>query len=296
MRQPDEQQLRRALTAIAHPRTPGRIMSLLREKGPEALDSILEGLPASEQGRIEQQTNRLCERDVDVIFSGTARYPKRLADAPGAPPLLFVWGNEDLLDMAGVSMCGSRNVSPLGLKAAASCGSHVALQGMAVMSGYARGVDMETHLAALRMGGTTVIVLAEGIDHFRVKKSLPREHFTRERVVVVSQFPPTQPWTAGGAMTRNAVIVGLGLALVVVEAGEKGGTLGAGQHALRAGRPVLVLDFGTKTPPGNRILLEQGAIAVADPAQLKDVIARFASETRQREITHEWQPEQMTLG
>jgi DNA processing protein len=48
---------------------------------------------------------------------------------------------------------------------------------------------------------------------------------------VVSQFSPTQPWTTGGAMTRNSVVIGLGLALVVVEAGETGGTLAAGKRA-----------------------------------------------------------------
>ena len=273
-----EQQLRRALTAFGHPRTPGRIMELLRTDGVSALDGIYSQLPGPEMRRVEEQVLRLLDDGVDVLFWGDDRYPRQLLNAPGAPPILFVRGNEQLLEQPGISMCGSRNVSEQGLQAAAACGYEVARYGMVVMSGYARGVDMETHLAALNNDGTTVIVLAEGINHFRIKKALPRELFTRERVVVVSQFPPSQPWSAGAAMTRNAVIVGLGLALVVIEAGDKGGTLAAGQHALRAGRPVFVLDFGDSTPPGNRILLQQGATAVTSRPSLGTALDRLAPE------------------
>ena len=146
------------------------------------------------------------------------------------------------------------------------------------MSGYAKGVDMTTHVAALESHGKTVIVLTEGINHFKVKKDLPRELVTPETVVVVSQFAPTQPWTAGGAMTRNAVIVGLGLGLVVVETGERGGTLAAGQHALKATQPVLVLDFGTETPPGNKLLLQQGGMPVRDRDDLKRALVELLGE------------------
>ncbi len=273
-------QLRRALTACAHPRTPGRISALLRTEGVEALDSIYDGFTESMRHDIDRKADALATRGVDAMLAGDPRYPDRLATSPGAPPFLFFWGNVELLGRAGLSTCGSRHVSPLGLRSAEICGGEVARRGMVVMSGYARGVDEATHLAALEHGGSTVIVLAEGIDHFRRKRAYPADRFTPERVVAVSQFPPSQPWTAGGAMTRNAVIVGLGLALVVVEAGEKGGTLAAGQHALKAGRPVLALDFDGDTPPGNAILLGQGAVGVRGRQDLFEQMERLQDETK----------------
>lgn len=260
--------LRRALTALAHPRTPGRISTLLKHEGPAALGEIFAGLSDELRQSVILKAEQLAGRGVDVLLWGDEGYPERLAGTPSPPPLLFFWGNVDLLHRPGLSMCGSRHVSELGLQAAQICGGEVARRGMVVMSGYARGVDEATHLAALEHGGSTVIVLAEGIDHFKRKRTYPTDVFTPERVVAVSQFPPSQPWTAGGAMTRNGVIVGLGLGLVVVEAGERGGTLAAGEHALKVGRPVLALDFDGQTPAGNRMLLAKGAIPVRNRPDL----------------------------
>ena len=119
-------------------------------------------------------------------------------------------------------------------------------QGLTVVSGYARGVDTVTHVSALASGGSTVIVLPEGINHFRVKRGPVADVWSEERVLVVSQFPQGRPWSAGNAMTRNNVIIGLSLALIVVEASEKGGTLAAGTKALQLNKPVLALEFTMK--------------------------------------------------
>jgi DNA processing protein len=197
-------------------------------------------------------------------------YPTTLASLRNAPIALFTKGNSELLHAPGVGMCGSRNASPRGLSAAAGCGEEVAGQRLAIVSGYAKGVDTETHLAALRTGGSTVIVLAEGIGGFRQKRAFDEVGLDPDRVLVVSQFPPTQRWTAGAAMTRNGVIAGLGLALVVIEAGEKGGTLNAGSQALRMQRPVLALEFESMdTPAGNQLLIRDGAMPVRSRADLR---------------------------
>ena len=174
-----------------------------------------------------------------------------------AAPIIFYLGDLRLAERPGIGVCGSRAVSELGIKAARNCGGEVSRRGMVVISGYAKGVDTEAHLAALRSGGSTVIVLAEGFDHFRVKRVFARDIDPR-RVLVLSQFPPSQPWQAHAAMARNALIFGLGCALVVIEAGAKGGTLAAGEGALRIGRPLLVLDFGHDSPEGNQLLIKRG--------------------------------------
>jgi DNA processing protein len=133
---------------------------------------------------------------------------------------------------------------------------------------------MATHIASLNSGAETVIVLPEGIDHFRVKRDIAKT-WRDERTLVVSQFSPRQPWSAGGAMTRNSVIIGLSMALIVVEAGDRGGTLAAGKKALELGRRVLALEFGV-TPVGNKILLDEGAISVTS----RDELATFMNELR----------------
>ena len=210
---------------------------------------------------------------VDVVFRGGDCYPLQLNHLRRPPGLLFTWGNRDLLRATSVSMCGSRHVSERGLEAAAACGLEVATCGLTIVSGYASGVDTATHLAALRSGGSTVIVLAEGILGFRKKRVFHDVPFDEEHVVVVSQFAPGQHWNVGAAMTRNGVIVSLGKALVVIEAGETGGTLNAGLQALELGRAVLALEFSSQpTPAGNQLLIEKGAVPIQTRQQLGRVV------------------------
>ena len=157
----------------------------------------------------------------------------------------------------------------------------VARHGLCVVSGYARGVDTETHLGALKAGGSTTVVLAEGILHFRPKRVFRDLNFSSDRLTVVSQFAPWQRWHVGAAMTRNATIASLGRALVVVEAGETGGTLNAARQALAMRRPVLALEFGTRmTPPGNLTLFEEGAIPIRNRNQLIRVLKHIHETPR----------------
>jgi DNA processing protein len=187
---------------------------------------------------------------------------------PQAPPALFVIGDRRLLLSPGLGMCGSRKASVQGLLAARACGDEIARVGVTVISGYAHGVDAETHRSAVLAGGRTVAVLPEGIAKFRRHDWYGGAEEKPDQLIAVSQFTPTQPWSVGTAMARNTVIIGLGLGLVVVEAGEKGGTLNAGQQALSARRPVFTLQFGDETPSGNQLLIERGAIPVRSRAEL----------------------------
>jgi DNA processing protein len=215
---------------------------------------------------------QLITHGIDALLPDDDRYPAPLRGPRPRAPALFSWGRQDLLNRPAVGMCGSRDASPRGLDAAAACGEEVARAGFTIVSGYARGVDTETHLAALREGGVTIIVLAEGILHFKPKRAFNGLPFDEEHVLVVSQFPPQQAWASWAAMARNQVIVSASRALVVIEAGERGGTLDAGLHALRAGRPLFVLDLGDDAPPGNRRLLKQGATAVHTRKELRDLL------------------------
>ncbi|WP_152563846.1 DNA-processing protein DprA [Actinomadura welshii] len=270
----NQQSLALALVAFKSLRTPAKITEVLRSEGRNGLKKQWDLLDEMGKQELRQEIVSLSERGISVTLFGDRDYPRSLVrDGRPVAPILFYRGDSTLFRQPGVGMCGSRSATELGLKAARACGEEVSDRGLVVVSGYAKGVDTETHLAALRTGGKTVIVLAEGFDHFRVKKNYV-ELFDDSRVLVVSQFPPSQPWRSYNAMTRNSVIFGLSRALVVIEAGEKGGTLAAGQGALKYGRPVFVLDFGQDTPAGNRILLNLGGRSARSRAELGREIER----------------------
>lgn len=282
-----------ALVAFSYYRTPGKVRAALGDKGIEGLrvHATHEGFEALFRSCGEEAEN-LYRAGIDVVALGDERYPDRLFDANVPPPILFTWGNSDLLHANGVGMCGSRHVSTKGLEAARTCGLEVAEHGLVIISGYAKGVDTETHIAALASGGRTVIVLAEGISGFHRKRAFANVPFDDERVLVISQFPPGQRWNVGAAMTRNSIIAGLGKALVVIEAGETGGTLNAGLQALKMGRPVLALAFSSQeTPLGNQALFEKGAL----PIRSRQHLGRVLDAVEQSHETHELRAEQLNL-
>ena len=264
-----------ALAAFASLRTPSRITAALRSGGSAGLEAAFAELSAESRSDVQRKAIAMSDDGIDVVMFGDPDYPAQLVfGARPAAPVIFFKGNRDLLYSEGVGMCGSRNVSAPGLTAASKCGETVSGKKLVVVSGYAKGVDTATHLAALRTGGSTVIVLAEGFDYFRVKRDFAKD-FDADRTLVMSQFAPSQTWQAHAAMARNAIIYGLSKALLVIEAGARGGTLAAGQGALHVGRPVLVVDFGDQTPDGNRILLDEGATPIRTTNALSEVLDRI---------------------
>lgn len=211
----------RALVAFALYRTPTKMAAALLRSDADLIDELTTTM-GEEQAALTRQAEDLTERGIVALTVDDPRFPLSLAPN-GRPivPVLFCLGDLHLLNAAAAGMCGSRKASPLGLKAARACGEEVSARGLTVVSGYAKGVDTETHLAELDHGGTTVIVLAEGMNHFRVKRDFLKS-YDQQRILVVSQFHPAQTWASYAAMARNHVILGLGRALVVIEAGGQG--------------------------------------------------------------------------
>ncbi|MGH7045006.1 MAG: DNA-processing protein DprA [Stellaceae bacterium] len=213
------------------------------------------------------------------ITSDDVVYPPSLRPVFGAlvSPEIWYLGNIDLVNAKAVGFCGSRNASEYGLQIAADCASQLSAAGVTVVSGYAPGVDMASHNAALKGGGKTIVVLPEGIDYFRIKKNIV-EAWDWERVLVLSQFPRRAIWRADRAMERNKVIVALSEVVIVLEARERGGTLNAGYSTLSMNKPLFVAlyDDMNGAREGNQLLIQEGGIPLrrnrsTNQAQLREV-------------------------
>jgi DNA processing protein len=154
----------------------------------------------------------LQDRGVKVLVLGQPGYPARLLRTLGrsAPPVLYMVGDASLFDLPSVGFCGSRKASDKGLHITGASARMLAEAHVNVVSGYAHGVDLAAHQGALLAGGTTTIVLAEGILHFRLKGSLPAGSGDElpPSVLVVSEFPPGLPWKAHNAMTATTPSAG----------------------------------------------------------------------------------------
>ena len=207
------------------------------------IQEMLESLNANESAAVEM-ARRLEAAGVAVITENDTAYPQRLKTSlrDDCPPVLFVRGNARLLSEPAVGFCGSRKVSQKGEHITEQCAEQLAERGITVVSGYASGTDLAAHSSAIRHGGSTVFVLAEGILNAREKQPV-RPWLTEENHVFVSQFFPTAQWNVGSAMKRNGLIIGLSDAMILVESGKTGGTFAAGQETLQRGKPLFVIDF-----------------------------------------------------
>ena len=194
-------------------------------------------------------------------------YPKELLNllSRRAPSILSYIGNIELLKKKKIAFCGSRKTSETGIWITRDCISQLASdKDICIVSGYAAGVDMAAHYAALENGLSTIIVLPEGISHFSIRKEL-QEVWDINKVLVISEFFPSDKWLEGRAMQRNKTIIGLSSAVVVVEAGESGGSFDAGKKTLESGKKLFVTKYAV--PPvsalGNAKLLQGGASPLA---------------------------------
>ena len=181
---------------------------------------------------------------LDIITCAEADYPPPLTAIVDPPPVLWLRGVRQALEGPGVAMVGSRAGSPYALAVAERLAADLAERGLTVVSGLARGVDSAAHRGALSVGGKTVAVLGCGADVV-----YPPEHGglvtqIAARGAVISELVPGTPPQAWLFPQRNRIISGLCRATVVIEAGEKSGSLITARCALEQGRDVLAV-------PGN---------------------------------------------
>lgn len=167
-------------------------------------------------------------------------FPPLLRAIPDCPPVLWCRGDRDALLAPAVAVVGSRAASQTALQVSARLGEHLAAFGVVVVSGLARGIDSAAHRGALR-AGRTIGVLGSGPDRI-----YPAEHagLAREmlaRGMVVSEYPPGTPPRPFRFPERNRLISGLSLAVVVVEASERSGSLITVARASEQGREVMAV-------------------------------------------------------
>jgi DNA processing protein len=270
--------LRSAIAAWRAWRTPAVIRRELQAGGADALQKTWADLAQASQAEILALAERLENAGVQAFILGDADYPPAAAFLKSPPPILFAIGNTGLLNKRAVGVCGARAASSRGIEAARALASLIARSGDVLVAGNAQGVDAEAQGSALASDGSVISVLPDGISHLRWRTGSADVDATPSRQLAISQFPPWQPWSVGGAMTRNELIIGLSSALVVIEAGERGGTLAAGETALKLDRPVIVLNFGHDTPMGNKLLMRLGARAAKNPAEVYEQVAAATAQ------------------
>jgi DNA processing protein len=209
--------------------------------------------------------DRLRREGVDCLVWGDSQYNDTTHGNRKTllPPILFARGDTSILHKKSVGFSGSRNVSDEGVVAARGIVSQLVEAGADIVSGGARGVDTACHVAALEAGGTTTMVLPEGLAGYRPTSEI-QLLANVDNTLMISEFHPTATWQVSSAMQRNKTICGLSDVVIIIEARKDGGTMNTGENALKHGIPLFVVEYGATFPhnEGNASLLKAGAIAI----------------------------------
>jgi len=210
--------------------------------------------------RIHDETLRE-DGSTRVLARADAEYPSRLSEVPDAPATLHVRGRLVDEDALAVAIVGSRRATPYGLEVTETLAADLAARGVTIVSGLARGIDSAAHRGALRVGGRTLAVLGSGIDVIYPPENRRLADEIAARGALLSQFSPGTPPLPQNFPTRNQVIAAMSLAVVVVEAAERSGSLITARLAAELGREVLAVP-GRITAPESRganRLIQDGA-------------------------------------
>jgi DNA processing protein len=217
-----------------------------------------------------------------------ARYPAILAELPGAPAVLYASGDQarlaSLLEAPAAAIVGARRASPYALEVADGLGGGLSSAGVTVVSGMANGVDSAAHAGAMRSGSATIAVLAGSPDvaYPAAKRALHRRLVGE--AAILAEWPPgfsARPWCF---LARNRIIAGLAGVTIVVEAGERSGSLTTASFAANHGRTVGAVP-GRVTAAGasgSNALLFDGAHVVRDARDALELACGLDSGRAQR--------------
>ena len=264
---------------------PSNIHALLTTRCSKTVARLLGDVWCEALGNSGEIAESLSTMDVHII--GRGEYPQQLNDDQNAPTLLYSRGNLELLSRRRVGIVGTRNATEHGRTTAYEFGKVLSQNGVAVVSGLARGIDAAAHrgvLAAVKESTDNagpIAVVATGLDVV-----YPREHHglwkdVGERGLLLSENPPGTGPLPFRFPLRNRIIAALSEVLLVVESRLDGGSLITVREALDRGVTVMAVPGATSTraAQGTNMLIRDGALVAIEP---DDVLIALGLDTRRQ--------------
>jgi DNA processing protein len=256
--------------------TPRRMLQLAQAErtATRLLGRIRAGLGGSENDqtvaralRPEAIAGSLASSGARFVVTGDPEYPAQLEHLADPPLAVFVRGRPLGAVSSMVAVVGARNCSDLGRDIARELGRALAVAGVTVVSGAARGIDAGSHEGALAAGGSTVAVLGCGIDAAYPPGTRSLVERIAEAGTVVSEYPPGVPPDGFRFPARNRIVAALSRAVVVVEGEERSGSLISAEHALDLGREVFAVPGAVTNPLSEapHQLIREGATLIRGP-------------------------------
>ena len=215
----------------------------------------------------EEQLHKLNERGISFVSVEDGFFPKRLREIPECPYGIYYIGKLPPEDQPSVAIVGARNCSGYGREQARIFAEKLALRGISVVSGMARGVDGIAGRAAVMAGGNSFAVLGCGVDVIYPPENTELYQMLRERGGIISESRPGAEPRTQLFPRRNRLISGLADAVLVIEARRRSGTVITVDAALEQGREIFALPgrVSDRLSDGCNLLISQGATIACTP-------------------------------
>ena len=246
-------------------------------------DSVVDAWRSHDASLVHRIAEQCDAAGVWVTVRGDDSYPAALADDIDAPSVLFCIGRREALDHRRVGIVGTRHATQAGRHFARTLGEHLADSRVTVVSGLARGIDVESHRGALDSSNEphAVAVVAGGPDvvypreHAAMWKELPG------RGLIVSELPPGAKPEPFRFPQRNRILAALSEVLVVVESRETGGSMTTVREAMKRDIAVMAVPGSphVQSSAGTNGLLRDGCAPVTS---VDDVLVALGFERNAR--------------
>lgn len=200
-----------------------------------------------------------------ILTIDDERYPTLLRNIYDPPYVLYCTGQVmDWDKLLTITVVGTREPDKYGVKATEYLAENLALSGVTIVSGMARGIDSIAGGTAVKNGGKTIAVLGSGLDVVYPPEHGDLYQLIRKNGVVMTEYPPGTRPLGSNFPKRNRIMAGLSYGILVTQAPEKSGALITASYAIDSGRDLYAVPsdiFNTNSVGSNR-LIKQGAKSV----------------------------------
>lgn len=207
-----------------------------------------------------------------IVTLADEEYPRAMLEVPDPPPLLYVKGQRQRLNMPALAIVGSRSATPQGLANAENFARHLSECGWCIISGLALGIDGAAHRGGLQGKASSIAVVGTGLDIVYPSRHRELAHVLAQEGALVSEFPLGTPSKAQNFPRRNRLISGLSRGCLVVEGALQSGSLITARLAAEQGREVFAIPGSIHSPlaRGCHFLIKQGAKLVETAQDILD--------------------------
>lgn len=211
---------------------------------------------------------------IQEIKKTQLQFPYLLSQIKDSPQTLYVLGNVELLRRKIIAIVGSRECTNYGKNVAEKLAYKLAKQDIVIVSGLAKGIDVHSHIGALKAKGKTIAVVAHGLDMIYPKENRAvAKQIVLNGGAIISEYPIGIKPKPEQFVKRNRIISGLSQGVIIVEAKERSGALTTASFALEQGRNLYAVpgSIFSENSKGTNKLISKGAEVVTEDFDINNL-------------------------